>query len=328
MVIRLISSFLPAACALVAFAFGAQAAPLVVASIKPVHSLVAGVMEGVGEPVLLVRGAASPHDYALKPSQAAQLQKADAIFWIGHRLEAFLEKPVETVGGKARSVELAGVEGLVKLDLREGGAFDKHGHEHEDAHGERGHEEEHEHEHEDEHAGGHGHEDFDMHLWLDPENARIMIAEIRRTLAKIDPANAARYAANAEKMTAKLEVLNNEVRILLEPLHGKSFIVFHDAYRYFENRFAIAAAGSITVSPEVAPGVERIREIRSKIESLDAVCVFTEPQFPANIVAVVTEGTRAGTAVLDPLGAALDDGPDLYFRLIGEMAKSIRDCLS
>jgi zinc transport system substrate-binding protein len=301
------------------------AEPRVVASIKPVHALVAAVMEGVGTPDLIVGGAASPHAYALKPSQAQALENADLIFWIGHELESFLEKPIETIGANARAVELIDTAGLIQLPFRQGGPFEAHMHEEhadgEDAHKDEQHMEAN-HEDHDHHEGG-----FDAHLWLDPLNARVFVRAIGEALSEKDPANAATYAANVARTEQKLDTLIEEVNATLTPVHGKQFIVFHDAYQYFEKRFDMEAAGSITVNPEVRPSAERVAAIRDKVRELNAVCAFSEPQFDSQLIDVVIEGTDARTAVLDPLGATLDDGPELYFDLIRNLATSMRDCL-
>ncbi|GAB5461404.1 zinc ABC transporter substrate-binding protein [Hoeflea alexandrii] len=338
-------------------AVSASAEVKVVASIKPIHSLVAAVMEGVGEPGLIIEGAGSPHTYALKPSQAQMLEQANVVFWIGHELEAFLEKPLETVGANAKSIELIDAHDLLKLGFREGGAFEKHGHADEAGHDDHAHEAEathnHDHEktaeaahdhdhdktaeaaHDHDHektaeAGheGHDHGAFDAHVWLDPVNAKAMVHEIEEALVEADPANAAKYDANAEAVTAKLDTLIAEVSSELEPVKGKGFIVFHDGYQYFENRFGITASGSITVSPEVMPGAERITEIRARVQELGAACVFAEPQFEPKLVSTVTEGTNAKSGTLDPLGAELEDGADLYFQLIRNMSTSIKTCLT
>ncbi|KGF67695.1 zinc transporter [Hoeflea sp. BAL378] len=307
----------------------------VVASIKPIHSLVAAVMEGVGEPGLIVEGAGSPHTYALKPSQAEMLEQADLVFWVGHELEAFLAKPLETIGANATSIELIDAHDLVKLGFREGGAFEKHDHGEEAGHDDPAHEEtaEADHDHANEETAdagheGHGHGAFDAHLWLDPVNAKAMVHEIEEALVKADPDKAARYEANAEAVTARLDALIAEVSAELEPVKGKGFIVFHDAYQYFENRFGIAASGSITVSPEVLPGAERITEIRARVQELGAACVFAEPQFEPKLVSTVIEGTDARAGTIDPLGAGLDAGPELYFQVIRSMATSISTCLT
>lgn len=325
----------------------AKAEVSVVASIKPVHSLVSAVMEGVGEPGLIVGGAASPHNWALKPSQAQMLESANIVFWIGHELEAFLEKPLETVGANARSVALVDAHDLIKLEFREGGAFDDHGHNdekaHEDHDGEKhdhdkkqiakdrhGHEgDDHDHKKPDgDHHEGEGHGKFDAHIWLDPINAKVIVHEIEEALVEADPSNAAKYEVNAKAVMMKLDNLISEVSNNLKPVQNKGFVVFHDAYQYFENRFGLAASGSITVSPEIMPGAERIKKIQARVNELGATCVFAEPQFAPKLVATVMEGTQAKSGILDPLGAALDAGPDQYFQLIRNMAASIKTCLS
>ncbi len=307
----------------------ARAEVNVVASIKPVHSLVAAVMEGVGAPGLIIEGAGSPHNYALKPSQAQMLEQANLVFWIGHEIEAFLEKPLETIGANARSVELIDAHDLNRLDFREGGAFEKHDHDDHDEAAEAGNDDGHGHEKTAE--AGHDDNDhgaFDAHVWLDPMNAKAMVHEIEEALVAADPDNAAKYEANAEAVSAKLDTLIAEVGAELEPVRDKGFIVFHDAYQYFENRFGVTASGSITVSPEVLPGAERITEIRARVNELGAACVFAEPQFEPKLISTVIEGTQARSGVIDPLGAELENGPDLYFQVIRNMASSIKTCLS
>ena len=445
--------------------FTAQAEINVVASVKPLHSLVSGVTEGVQKPDLIVKGAASPHTYSLKPSQAKQLEEADLVFWMGHELESFLEQPLEAIATKAKVVELIDSQGLKRLDMREGGAFDDHGH---DDHGQGEHSEE----GHDDHAGEghafewagifklsaedytwtfakvdgdyadpmmkmvflrtssggeegieeqeevaerlikqqssvrrnhdgrlipdeenayqlvfdanrnvtkmrikikkegyyafftehmpfefeagehflknvsgkdieptaqepeaghhdhHGHSGFDVHVWLDPENAKVLVQEIKEALVELDPSNAGKYEANAKNLMLKLDRLISEISVKLASSKGKGFVVFHDAYQYFEERFGMTAVGSITVSPEVVPGASRIRELKDKIVELDAHCVFSEPQFQPKIVFTVAEGTKANTGVLDPLGASIADGPELYFTLIRDMANSLQECLS
>ncbi|MEQ9490579.1 MAG: zinc ABC transporter substrate-binding protein ZnuA [Alphaproteobacteria bacterium] len=301
----------------------------VVASIKPIHSLVASVMQGAGTPDLIVEGASSPHSYALKPSQAKKLETTDVIFWVGHDLETFFEKPVETIGKNAVSVSLLESPGLEKLDFREGGAFAQHADhdEHADHDDHEDHVEHDEHTDHDEHEG-HAHSGTDPHIWLDPQNAEILVKKIAAVLAEADPANEKLYADNAIKTLARLETLTTDIERQLEPVQSRAFVVFHDAYRYFERRFGLAAVGSIAINPELAPGADRLAEIRDELRETGAVCVFAEPQFQTRHIATVTEGTDARVGILDPLGAGLEDGPDLYFNLIREMANSMRDCLA
>ena len=364
---------------------GAAHALDVVASIKPVHSLVAGVMEGVGEPGLLVRGAGSPHTYSLRPSEAAMLEGADVVFWVGPDLEMFLSGALDTLASNATVVKLSEADGLTRLEYREGGPFEAHTHDHDDhedhghGHDEHGHDDhahdDHGHSHEeaghshddhghghdehghDDHAhddeghsheeAGHSHDDhghgdhahddhghehahhgaYDMHMWLDPENAKMFVGEIEAALSAADPDNAETYAENAEALRGRLDELSAEVEAQLADVRGRGFIVFHDAYQYYENRFGVTATGSITVSPEVMPGAARIDEIRTRVRDLGVSCVFSEPQFEPRLVQVVTEGTPARAGVLDPLGADLDDGPELYFDLVRNLTTSLTECL-
>lgn len=327
----------------VSTAANAESEIKVMTSIKPVHSLVAGVMAGVGEPGLIVEGASTPHAYSLKPSQAAALQNANVVFWIGHDLEAFLEGPIETLSEGARVVELMDAHGLTKLSFREGGAFEAHDHGDHDDHDDHGHDDHAKAEKHDDHGhDDHGHDDHakaedhddhahgdtDPHVWLDPMNAKALVHEIEEALVAADPAHASAYEANAEALMKRLDALMAEVSSDVEPVKGRGFITFHDAYQYFETRFGLAASGVITVSPEVVPGAARVAEIQAKVKELGATCVFSEPQFEPRIIQVVTEGTDARTGVLDPLGAALDNGPDLYFELIRNMGQSLSGCLS
>lgn len=297
----------------------AMAAPSVVASIKPVHSLVSAVMAGVGEPTLIVKGSASPHTYALRPSDAGALEAADIVFWTGHGMELFLGDALDTLATGATVVELADAPGITLLPVREGGAFEAH------AHDEAGHEDEHahdadEHDH-DEHGEG------DMHFWLDPQNAKLMVTQIATTLAEADPENATAYQANAEAELVRLDALEAELAAMLAPVADKPFIVFHDAYQYFEARFGLNLAGSVTVTPDTMPGAARIDELKARLAELGVTCVFAEPNFEPTIISAITEGTPAKAGVLDPEGGALTEGVDLYPDLLRGLAISLVDCL-
>ena len=306
----------------------------VVTSIKPVHSLVSSIMQGVGSPTVIIEGAGSPHTYSLKPSQAKELQDADLVFWMGDELETFLEGPIQNIAKNAKSIKLIDSHGLKKIKFREGGMFDEHDDhdDHDDHDKEKNAKDDHDDHGHDKHAkddhDDHGHGEFDPHVWLDPINAKAVVHEIEEALVKADPKNAKKYEANAVRMAGKLDQLVTELRVQLQPVQGKGFIVFHDAYQYFEQRFGVAAIGSITVSPEVMPGAERVRDLREKIKDLRATCVFSEPQFEPKLVRTLVDGTGVQTGVLDPLGSSLTKGPDLYFELVREMARSLKECLS
>jgi zinc transport system substrate-binding protein len=277
--------------------------PKVVVSLKPIHALAAGVMAGVGEPALIVKGAASEHFYALRPSDAALLEAADVVFWIGPTMESYLVRPLASLARRAEIVTLIDRPELTRLPRREGGLFDK--------------------EPESQEASA----IFDGHLWLDPENARRIVKIMAETLARRDPAHAPLYAANAARLEADLAALDAELGRRLAPLRGKPFIVFHDAYQYLEARYGLTVVGSITVDPSLPPSVQRVAAIQSRIRQAGVSCVFSEPQFEPKLVRVLIEGTKARSAVLDPLGAALPPGRAAYFTLLRDLAASLHACL-
>jgi zinc transport system substrate-binding protein len=301
-----------AACALVLLTRGGPALaepPRVAVSIKPLHSLVAGVMDGVARPELIVRGAASEHGYTLRPSDAKRLSEARLVFWIGPLLENYLVQPLAALAGQATIVEIATAPGVVLLPARGGGAWE----EADDA--------------DPPPASGGASVDMDPHLWLDPMNGIAIARHVATQLAALDPANAARYAANDTALEGRLLALDAELKRRLAPLHGRKFVVFHDAYQYFDRHYELTAIGSIMVDPEHQPGARRLREIREKIVASGARCVFREPQFEPAIVQTVIEGTTAHSALLDPVGAELPEGPDLYRRLLQDLADNLLACL-
>lgn len=301
-----VEKLLVAVAALAVATTGALAAPKVVATIKPIHSLVAAVMAGLGVPTLIVKGGASPHTYSLRPSDAGALEAADIVFWTGHGMELFLEDALQGLAAGATIVELSEAPGIELQPVREGGAFEPHADE-------------------EEHADGEA--EPDMHFWLDPENAKAMVTKIASALSSVDPENAAAYAANADAEKAALATLEVELKASLAPVAAKPFIVFHDAYQYFQNRFGLNVVGSVTVTPDTMPGAQRVSELRAKLNSLGPACIFAEPQFEPAVVATIAEGTGAKTGTLDPEGAALPEGPWLYAELLRGLAASIIACL-
>jgi len=285
-------------------AFSAQhAVPQVVVSIKPIHALVAGVMQGVGEPQLLLKGGGSPHGYVLRPSEALALSRADLIIWVGHQLETFLEKPLKTLGQNARQLELGEVLHSQLLPLRELGNWEKHAHDE---------------------AAEHA-EDVEMnpHLWLNPLLAKQVVAQTAATLAEIDPFHQQQYRKNAEQLQTRLDDLHHHLEEKLAPVKTIPYVVFHDAYQYFESVYGLNAVGSITVDPERQAGARRILEMREKIQRLNARCVFSEPQFEPRLLATLIEGTGARTGILDPLGSELPAGPESYFLLLNQLADDL-----
>ena len=285
----------------------------VVTSIKPIHSLASYLMDGVGKPDLIVDGYASPHGFAMKPSHAKMLQNADLIFWVGEDLENFLEKPLKSIAKKAEKIELMEINGLEKLKFRERNIFeghDDHGHK-EKKHDDHGHEK-------------HAHGEHDPHVWLDPLNAKVILSEMAEHLIEKDPSNASTYKTNLKKAHKALDNLTKKVKSELK----KDFksIVFHDAYQYFEKRFNVNVLGAFTVNTDILPGAEQLAEIREIIEYEKVTCVFSEPQFNPNIIKAVAKDTNIKTGVIDPLGATLDPGKDLYFDLIRNMYASFKSC--
>jgi zinc transport system substrate-binding protein len=322
--------------------------PQVATDIAPVHSLVAQVMGDLGAPALIVRPGASPHGYAMRPSEAQALEQADLVVWIGEGLTPWLEGPVETLGEGAAVLELMSVEGTILHDYREGATFAAHdhgeheGHDHEAAKGHdhdhdhahdkaEAHDHDHDHDHDtaESHAGdhaGHDHSGADAHAWLDPANGRVWLGAIAAELSRLDPENAATYAANAAEGQAELTALEAELTKLLAPMAETEFVVFHDAYQYFERRFGLAAAGAISFSDASAPSAGRIAELREAVADLGAACVFAEPQFSSGLVETVF-GDSARVGLLDPLGQDMAPGAGLYPQVLRSMAGAFTTCL-
>ena len=296
----------------------------VVTSIKPIHSLASYVMDGVGKPDVIVDGYNSPHGFSLKPSHAKMLENADLVIWVGEDLEAFLEKPLNTIAKKAKNIEVMDLKGIKKLEFREKNIFeghDDHGHdEHKDEHKEHGHDE---HKEKDAHEGHH-HGEHDPHVWLDPMNAKVIIKEITKQLVQLDSKNSAAYKANSKKALADIDKLTKAIKKDLNK--DLRFVVFHDAYQYFEKRFNIQVLGALTVNTDVMPGAEQLSEIREVIEHEKVNCIVSEPQFNPSIIKSIAKDTKVKTGILDPLGAKLDKGKNLYFDLLNDMASSFKGC--
>jgi len=309
----------------------AKAEVKVVASIKPIHSLVSYVMDGVGKPDVIVDGYNSPHNFSLKPSHAKMIEKANLIIWVGEDLETFLEKPLKNISKDAVNVEIMDLKGIKKLKFREKNIFeshDDHGLGHKE-HKEHGHDEHKEHggkekKHDDHGHEGHAHGDHDPHVWLDPMNAKIIVKEIENQLVNLDPDNSSKYKANSKKAQSELDDLTKNIKRDLKK--DLRFVVFHDAYQYFENRFGIKVLGSLTVNPDVLPGAEQLSEIREVIEHEKVNCLFSEPQFNPAIIKSIAKDTKVKTSVLDPLGATLDKGKGMYTKLLSNMYSSFKGC--
>ncbi len=290
----------------------------IVTSIRPINSLVEYVAGDHADITVLVPANASPHNYALKPSEAQHLQNADVIFWVDEHLESFLEKALETIPQNAEIITLAEQAGISVLPAREIDLMHEAKEQHEDAsHQETAHDQHELHEH-----GAH-----DLHIWLDPANAKTMASIIAQTLGRHDPDHQAQFEENASKLIAELDELIVQTQKILTQVNDQKFVTFHDAYQYFENRFSLQNAGVVTVSPQIKPGAKRLTGLRAALAANNIQCVFSEPQFDANLVQLAIEGTNVRTAELDPLGTNLENGPELYFNLIKQMRSNIVDCL-
>ena len=334
--------------------------PQVAVDIAPVHSLVARVMDGVGTPDLIIQSGASPHEYSLRPSEAAALQNADLVFWIGPDLTPWLTDTIKTLAPDAAVTALMEADGTIELEFREGALFEAHDDHEEDEHGddddhkdddddhadeahddheEEGHDdhddEKADHDdhsdddHDDEEAGhdDHDHGDHDPHAWLSPQNAMTWMNVIAGQLSAADPDNAGAYFANAAAGRAEIKVLIGEVTATLDPVRDGRFIVFHDAYQYFEMDFNFLASGAISIADASDPSPARIAEIQDRIAEQGIDCVLAEPQFNPGLVAAVLEGSDAQTGILDPLGSDLEPGSALYPQLIQNLSTALAGCM-
>ncbi len=271
----------------------------------PVHAIVSAVMGDTGKPQLLLQGRLSEHTASLTPRQLVALGHADLVFIVSAQLEFKLGQlsGSEAVGGK-RFFELGEQLDIRRYPARQGGAWAAHEDGDEDEHGA-----------------------LDPHVWLDPNNAKAMALAAARELAAVDPPNAATYAANAARFAVSIDALTAELEAELAPVKSRPFIVFHDAYQYFERFFELNAVGSIADVRAASPSAKRLQEIRGRLKESGALCVFREPQFDAKFADVVIEGSQAKLGVLDPLGADLRQGPDAYFTLLRNLAGNLRACL-
>ena len=291
--------------------------PKVAVDIAPVHSLVSKVMSGVGRPQLIIPPGASPHEYQLRPSEAKALQDANLVFWIGEDLSPWLKKGITTLATDALVTSLLEVDGIELLEFREGALFEAHDHDSHDDHDD--------HDSHDDHEG-HAHGAHDPHAWLSPTISKVWLNLIASKLSEIDPDNAGTYFSNANSARQDLDSLSKEINEMLNPMREKKYVVFHDAYQYFEKDFNISAAGAISLSDASDPSPARLEEVRNRVVNESIECVLAEPQYNQGLVKAVIDGTDANTAVVDPLGVGLEVGPSLYEKLIRNLATNLSKC--
>ncbi len=283
----------------------AFAGPKVVVTILPVHSLVSGIMQGAGAPDLLIHGNQSPHDFSLKPSDMLMLRRADLVIWVAPEIEASLARLFKKGNFDGRFVALTRMDGLQGLPARRGAEWNSGTTEHHHSQA----------------------TDIDSHIWLSPKIALHIVSQVTELLCEMDEANAALYRHNSRQLSERLKRLDTELASILSPVKDLPYVVFHDAYHYFEQRYGLNVVGSVSISPERQPGARHIHELRSKITRLQARCIFSEPQFRPKLVETLIEGTDAKVGQLDPLGSDLDAGPDAYFLLMRRLAENIIECL-
>ncbi|MCK5877830.1 MAG: zinc ABC transporter substrate-binding protein [Candidatus Marithrix sp.] len=274
--------------------------PKVLVTIKPIHALVTGVMDGIETPYLLLSGSQSPHNYNLYPSQVRQLHAANLIVWVGPLVESFLTKALTTVSDNSQILRLIDISGLKLLQIRKN--WETH-HEH------------------------NGKFKIDPHIWLTPDNAKIIVQTVAKTLVQIDPNNATQYTNNAARLIERLSQLDQTLTQRLKPIQKLPYLIFHDAYQYFENKYKLNAKGAIKLSPEIRPSVKRLHKLRLQIKNQQIRCIFSEPQFESSLITTLTEGTTIQYGVLDPLGINLTSGTESYFTLLNDMATSLQQCL-
>ncbi|MRS16157.1 zinc ABC transporter substrate-binding protein ZnuA [Enterobacteriaceae bacterium RIT691] len=289
-----------------------QANAAVVASLKPIGFIASAIADGVTDTQILLPDGASEHDYSLRPSDAKRLQNADLVVWIGPEMEAFMDKTA-TAFPDSKKVTISELPGVKPL-LIKGADDDDHDHDHEHAGSEKGDED-------------HHHGEYNMHLWLSPEIARLSAVAIHDKLVELMPQSRAKLDANLKDFEAQLAATDKQVGNELAPLKGKGYFVFHDAYGYYEKHYGLTSLGHFTVNPEIQPGAQRLHDIRTQLVEQKATCVFAEPQFRPAVVEAVSRGTSVRMGTLDPLGTSIQPGKSSYMAFLTQLANQYASCL-
>ena len=319
----------------------------VITTIQPINSLVSAVIGDTGKTISLIPADISPHKYKLKPSDAKKMQEANIIFFVSNHLESSVTKVFKNLPKNIKIINLLEETGIEHLAIRDNEAWerhDHHGHDDHDDHDKHGkkHDDHDDHDkhakkhddHDDHDKHGKKHDDHDdheskddVHIWLSPDNAIKIVEKVNKELTLLFPDNASKYSENSNKMIDKIQKLKNELAKDLAPIKGKPYVVFHDAYQYFEKTFDLNAVGSVALEGDIASSPKQISFIKDKIKKLNASCVFQEPQFDNKLVKIVVEGTNAQIGTLDPLGVNISGKENFYIQLLKNMAKSLKECL-
>ena len=283
----------------------AQAEVTVLTSIKPLQLIAAAVQEGVGQPEVLLPPNASPHNYALRPSDVRRVQDADLLYWIGPDMEGFLPRVIKT-----RTKPSVSVQTLPELKLRHF-AEDSHSHAEDAA------------EHDHDHRPG----TLDAHLWLAPDNARVIAAKMAADLSQQDPANAAKYQSNLKAFNQRLDALDARLRTRLAGIAGKPFFVFHEGYDYFESTYGLQHAGTFSVASEVQPGAQHVAAMRKRLQEAGKTCVFSDPPLRPRLAETLTAGLPVKLAELDALGGYTEATAQGYEQLLEKLGNDLAGCL-
>ena len=319
----------------------------VISTIQPINSLVSAVIGNTGKSITIIPSEQSPHDFKLKPSDVKVLQNGNIIFYVSNHLESSITKVFKNLPKNIKLINLMEESGVNHLAIRDNDAWerhDHHGHDDHDDHDKHGkkHDDHDDHDkhgkkhddHDDHDKHGKKHDDHDdhekeddVHVWLSPDNAIKIVQKVNKVLSLYFPENSKIYNDNTTKFIDKIKNLKMELVRELSPIKNKPYIVFHDAYQYFEKTFELNAVGSVALEGDIASSPKQISLIKDKIVKSKALCVFQEPQFDSKLVKIVVEGTDAKIGTLDPLGVNISENKDFYLQLITNMAKSLKECL-
>ena len=305
----------------------------VISTIQPINSLVSAVIGNTGKTISIIPAEQSPHDFKLKPSDVKVLQSGNIIFYVSNHLESSVTKVFKNLPKNIKLINLMEESGINHLAIRDNAAWERHDHHGDDHDDHDKHGKKHD-DHDDHDKHGKKHDDHDdhekeddVHIWLSPDNAIKIVQKVNKVLSLYFPENSKIYNDNTTKFIDKIRSLKMELIKEMSPIKNKPYIVFHDAYQYFEKTFELNAVGSVALEGDIASSPKQISFIKDKIIKSKASCVFQEPQFDSKLVKIVVEGTNAKIGTLDPLGVNITGNKDFYLQLLTNMAKSLKECL-